>query len=158
MMFFLDGTAKRVLHSITVRQTQQMMNRKPGGALPARSHPKITLIVVKVTDFLREKVGNVSRYKRIRPILTAVHKHPFLLGMRVEINKHKALLLLSNTPLCVVDLRTIGLVIVVPHPVEVVTRKAAPVVTVDDPVRVKHWHQLEYELLPQLPSFLTAGE
>lgn len=150
MVLLLDGAAEGMLHSIAIRQIEQPMHAESGGALSADPHAEVALVVVEGGDFLPEEVGDVPADEGTGPVLAAVHENPLLLGVRMQIDEHEALLLVEDGPLCVVDFRTALLVVVVPHAVQVVPRKTAPVVTVDDAVGVQHGHDLEDEVVSQL--------
>jgi hypothetical protein len=57
--------------------------------------------------------GNV----RTSPVLATIHEDTFLFRVCMQINKKKAVFLLNDGFLCVIDLRTADFAIIVPHSV-----------------------------------------
>lgn len=56
-----------------------MVDEETGSSLSANLHRKVTLIVVEFADLLPKQIGNVPGDERACSVLTAVHKHSFLL-------------------------------------------------------------------------------
>lgn len=81
------------------------MDGETGGAFPAHPHPKVALIIIKCRDLLPEEIGDVSGEKGTASVLTSVHEDSFLLGMRMQVDKEKAILLIGYRSFRVVDLR-----------------------------------------------------
>lgn len=91
----------------------------------------------------------MPRYVRTTPVLASVHEDPFFLGMRMQVDEHEAILLLKNSPLCEVDLRTAVFVVAVPDPIQVVAGETASVVAIDNPIRIQHRHYLKNKVVSQ---------
>lgn len=119
-MFVPDGAAEGVLHGVAVGEVEDVVEGEPRSALPAQAHAEVALVVVEGGDLLGEEVGDVSGEEGAGPVLAPVHEDPLLLGVRVQVDEHEALLLLQDCLLRVVHLGTAHLALVVPHSVQVV--------------------------------------
>ena len=77
----------------------------------------------------------------------------------MQIDEEKAVFELQYCSLSVVYLRTAYLTVVVPHPVQIITRQTAPIAAIYYSIGVEHGHNLEDEALSQLLRlFRTRNE
>ena len=111
-----------MLHRVAILDSQRSPNSHPGCALSSLENTEVALIVVETGHIFPEQVRNLPTDIRIYSVLTSIHKDPFLLGMRMKINKHKAFAELESLFSCVEYLRMVISISPIPHSIQVIPR------------------------------------
>ena len=144
---------ERALHRVYIRHILQLLiHGDARSRLFGLLHAEARILIAEVRIHLRQNEGEDATLARILPIVAAVHEDVLFARVPVQVAEHDqpALLMdLLHQPLGVENGRVKGLVRSLPAAVQVATCQAAPVVAVDDAVRVEHWDYFEYEVLSE---------
>lgn len=84
-------------------------------------------------------------------VVAAVHENVLFSRVAMQVTEHDKAALLVNRlykAFTVPDRRMKCLVGYLPSTIKIATGQAAPIITVDHAIWVKHWHDLEDKVLP----------
>jgi len=112
-------------------------------------------------EYFAHQEGELLAFARVSGIMAAIDEGILLHGVAMQITKKEHFPYLLNAEYHLLEVEYLRMVYfgrVVPLLVEVVARDVAPVVPVDDSIRVEHGYDLEDEVLPQLLGFVVSGQ